>query len=410
MDRVEQGWVGIDAGKGHHHVVLIDGNGRPLLSRRVINDELELAALIDVIRDRVTNLTWAIDLADGAGALMIALLLHRAQPVFYLPGMAVNRASAGYRGEGKTDARDAAIIADQARMRRDLRQLRLLDDAIVRLRLLTAYRADLAADRTRSINRLRGLLVGIFPALERVLDFTNQGPLILIGGFQTPTAIRRLGQARLARWLEKRRVRGAARLAAAAAEAAGRQTVEISGEAAAASVIARLAQTILELDRQLAVIDREAAAIFHTQADAAIITSLTGIGDVLGAQFLAAIGGSLAGFASADHLAGYAGLAPMPRDSGYRTGNLHRPQRYNRQLQRVFYTSAMISIQRSAGLQGLLRRQARPRQAAHPSRDRPRPPKGQRALGNAPRPRALPRTTTKARPRRLTSGLRINCR
>ena len=74
---------------------------------------------------------------------------------------------------------------------------------------------------------------------------------------------------------------------------------------------------------------------------------MTGIGDVLGAELLAAIGGSLAGFASADHLAGYAGLAPMPRDSGYRTGNLHRPQRYNRQLQRVFYTSAMISIQRS---------------------------------------------------------------
>ena len=61
-------------------------------------------------------------------------------------------------------------------MRRDLRQLRLL----------TAYRADLAADRTRSINRLRGLLVGILPALERVLDFTNQGLLILIGSFQTP--------------------------------------------------------------------------------------------------------------------------------------------------------------------------------------------------------------------------------
>jgi transposase len=119
------------------------------------------------------------------------------------------------------------------------------------------------------------------------------------------------------------------------------------GRSSPASVIARLAQTILELDRQLAEIDREAAAIFHTQADAAIITSLTGIGDVLGAELLAAIGGSLAGFASADHLAGYAGLAPMPRDSGYRTGNLHRPQRYNRQLQRVFYTSAMISIQRS---------------------------------------------------------------
>jgi hypothetical protein len=80
MDRVEQGWVGIDAGKGHHHIVLIDGNGRPLLSRRVVNDELELAALIDVIRDRVSDMIWAIDLADGAAALMIALLLHRDQP------------------------------------------------------------------------------------------------------------------------------------------------------------------------------------------------------------------------------------------------------------------------------------------------------------------------------------------
>jgi transposase len=79
--------------------------------------------------------------------------------------------------------------------------------------------------------------------------------------------------------------------------------------------------------------------------DAPIITSLTGIGDILGAEFLAAIGSSLAGFASADHLAGYSGLAPTPHDSGNRTGNLHQPQLYNRQLQRVFYTSAMISIQ-----------------------------------------------------------------
>jgi hypothetical protein len=42
--------------------------------------------------------------------------------------------------------------------------------------------------------------------------------------------------------------------------------------------------------------------------------------------------------ASADHLAAYAGVAPAPRDSGRISGNLHRPQRYKRQLNRVFYT------------------------------------------------------------------------
>ena len=126
MDRVEQGWAGIDAGKGHHHVVLIDRDGQQLLSRRVANDEPDLTGLIDDgPRPASWSQTWAIDLADGAAALVIALLLHRGQRVFYLPGIAVNRASDGYRGEGKTDAKDAAIIADQARMRRDLRRLQL---------------------------------------------------------------------------------------------------------------------------------------------------------------------------------------------------------------------------------------------------------------------------------------------
>src|SRR5947207_516142 len=49
-------------------------------------------------------------------------------------------------------------------------------------------------------------------------------------------------------------------------------------------------------------------------------------------------------FESADHLANLAGVAPVPRDSGRVSGNLHRPQRYSRPLQRVFYTSALISI------------------------------------------------------------------
>jgi hypothetical protein len=34
----------------------------------------------------------------------------------------------------------------------------------------------------------------------------------------------------------------------------------------------------------------------------------------------------------------------VPRDSGKISGNLRRPQRYNRRLQRVFYISALFSI------------------------------------------------------------------
>jgi hypothetical protein len=87
MERVEQGWIGIDAGKGHHHAVLIDRDGQRLLSRRVINDQPDLVALIDTVRDRVVDPVWAIDLAGGSASL---LLLQHGQRVVYLPGSAVN--------------------------------------------------------------------------------------------------------------------------------------------------------------------------------------------------------------------------------------------------------------------------------------------------------------------------------
>ncbi len=45
-------------------------------------------------------------------------------------------------------------------------------------------------------------------------------------------------------------------------------------------------------------------------------------------------------------LAAYAGLAPVPRDSGRIRGNLHRPKRYHRGLRRVFYLAAFSSINR----------------------------------------------------------------
>src|SRR5690242_547024 len=226
MDRV---WAGVDAGKAHHHCVVIDADGRKLLSRRVANDEPELLALIGDVT-ALGEATWAVDLPDGGAALLIGLLVDAGQELLYIPGRAVNRASGAYRGEGKTDARDAAVIADQARMRRDLQPLRPGDELTAELKLLTARRADLVADRTRLINRARGLLTSVFPALERALDLTTAGPLVLLTGFQAPAAIREAGEVALEAWLRDRKVRNAGKLAAAASAAAARQHAVLPAE------------------------------------------------------------------------------------------------------------------------------------------------------------------------------------
>ncbi|ETB24160.1 transposase, partial [Mycobacterium avium subsp. avium 11-4751] len=77
---------------------------------------------------------------------------------------------------------------------------------------------------------------------------------------------------------------------------------------------------------------------------AAIIESMPGMGPHLGAEFLVITGGNMAAFTNPGRLASFAGLVPVPRDSGRITGNLHRPKRYNRRLRRVFYLAALSSL------------------------------------------------------------------
>lgn len=101
----------------------------------------------------------------------------------------------------------------------------------------------------------------------------------------------------------------------------------------------------MSLNEQLAEVDRLIESRFREHKYAEVILGMPGIGPVLGAEFLAATGGDMAYFGTSDRLAGFAGLAPAPRDSGRVSGNLHRPRRYHRGLQRVFYMSANISIQ-----------------------------------------------------------------
>lgn len=342
--RVELVWAGVDIGKGHHHVVVIDASGARMLSRRVANDETALLELIGQVTGLAEQVRWAVDVSTGGAGLLLALLVAGGQQVFYLSGNQVNRAADGYRGEGKTDARDAAIIADQARMRRDLTAIGVDDELIVELRMLIARRRDLAGDRVRLVNRLHEQLLGISPALERVLDLTNRGPLVLLTHLQTPAAIRALGAAGLQQWLRSQHVRSAADLAAKAVAAANSQHTTLPGQQLAAQLVADMARGVISLDEQLKQTDKLIEGRFRRHRHATVLLSMPGIGVLLGAEFLAATGGDMTSFVSADHLAGYAGLAPTPRDSGRISGNLHRPRRYHRGLQRALYTSALVSI------------------------------------------------------------------
>jgi transposase len=343
---MNKAWAGIDAGKEVHWAHILDASGEELYSRRVENDEEDLSLLIDEVLALSKEVVWAIDQPGGSAALLLALLWERGQRVLYLPGLAVDRARDAYRGESKTDARDARIIADQARMRADLGEIIPEEGELAELQLLLARRRDLITDQTRAITRLREALLALFPALERALDLNTKGALTLVCHYQSPQQIRRTGQGRLAAFLKNRGVKGAEGLAGKALAAARAQSVRLPAEGVAATIVAELAEEALALKERISTLDGELEKRFFARPEARILASLPGMGPILGAEFLVAAG-NLCAFESADQLAAYAGLVPAAQDSGKRVGNHRRMRGGNKILKRVFYQSAFASLRGS---------------------------------------------------------------
>jgi transposase len=238
-------WIGIDAGKAAHHAAAVDEQGRVCWSQKVPNDQAAIEELVARAAGTAAEVRWAVDLTGSAAALLLGVLLATGQQVAYVPGRTVNRMAGMFRGEGKTDAKDARLIAETARMCPDLSVVTSREELVAELTRLTAHRADLMADWVRGVNRLRDLLTSVFPGLERAFDYSTRSALILVSGYQTPAAVREAGKAGLTRFLLQHgaQSRMVPALAGKAVEAAAAQTVRLPGEASAAVLIAGMARS-----------------------------------------------------------------------------------------------------------------------------------------------------------------------
>ncbi|WP_410676215.1 IS110 family transposase [Amycolatopsis sp. cmx-4-68] len=83
-----------------------------------------------------------IDPTSNAAALLVAT----GQQIRYVPGRVVNRMTGVFRGESETDAKDARVIDETARLRTDLTPVAAIDDPVIAPVRLSTHREDLAAD------------------------------------------------------------------------------------------------------------------------------------------------------------------------------------------------------------------------------------------------------------------------
>ncbi|MDG4803239.1 IS110 family transposase [Micromonospora sp. WMMD980] len=336
-------WAGVDVGKTHHHVCVVDDDGTVVVSEKIPNDQRAISGIAGRLGKRRKSIRWAVDLRGGPAALLLAVLFDRNADVRYVSGTVTSRMAEAFHGERKTDAHDAYVIAQTLRMRGDLPTLTVADGVQQQLKLLVSRRLDLVADRVRITARIQDLLTMISPALEKALNLRSKGALRLLAQWQTPAGLRRAGEARILDYLREHGVRAAKALTAKVLTAARTQTANVAGEATAAGILAQMAADLEAVNDRIVAIEETIAGIVAEHELGEIVTSLPGIGTTLAAEFLAHAG-TLTTYPSAAALAAHAGLAPISRDSGRRQGHQIRPHRYHRGLRRVFSMSSFTAL------------------------------------------------------------------
>jgi transposase len=337
-------FVGVDVGKASHHAVALTTAGDKLLDEALPQDEARLRTMIGRLM-AYGRVLLVVDQPATIGALPLAVARDMGVQVGYLPGLAMRRIADLHPGEAKTDARDAAIIAQAARsMPHALRALRGDDEQTADLAMLSGFDDDSAEQINQTSNRLRGLLTHIHPALERVLGARMQHPAVLdlLQRYPTPQAMRTAGRARMATKLRRLAPRLSDQIADQIMAALAEQTVVVTGTTAAGQVLPRLAEQLSTLRRQRREIADQVEGLVDAHPISVILASMPGVGFRTAARIITETSGRH--FPTAAHLAAYAGLAPVSRRSGTSIRGEHQSRGGNKRLKRVLYLSAFSAL------------------------------------------------------------------
>ena len=337
-------FIGVDVGKSNHHAVAIDRKGKKLLDRALPQDEAKLRAIIQAVAGKGTVLL-VVDQPSTIGALPVAVAQAEGIMVGYIPGLAMRRIADLHPGEAKTDARDAAIIAEAARsLPHTLRSIVLADEQAAELSMLCGFDDDLAKQATATSNRIRGLLTQVHPALERVIGTHLNHPAMaeLLIKYPSPDKLRKAGQTRVATLLAKHAPRAGNRWAADVFAALGEQTVVVAGTGAAGIVLPQLAAMLKHLRSSRDELLTQVEALVEAHPLHVVLTSMPAVGVRTEARIITEVAGKE--FKTAGHLASYAGLAPVTWRSGTSIRGDHPSKKGNKSLKRAFFLSAFAAL------------------------------------------------------------------
>jgi transposase len=315
--------LGIDvACRAAHQASLADPAGRFAWSgRRFRTTVVDLERLWQSI-PAGTALTVVMEPTRNAWVPLAAWFRRQGATVIMVPPEQSADLRDYYSKHAKSDRLDSRMLARLPLLHPDgLRPAEGMGPANP-LRRATKLRASLVKRRNVILARLDSYLELLGPAWHAAFDgnLANITPLrFLAAGYADPHAVRRLGRARLTRFLWRYSHgafgdRQASRILAAAAETLQLWNGELSYPDLAEDIAAE-ARLALALTAEIRDLEQKAAALLHQADPAGILTSVPGVGAIGAAQILARLGDP-ARFRSLAGARSFSGLVPSLTASG----------------------------------------------------------------------------------------------
>ena len=339
--------VGIDIAKHTHQASVMNPDGSLIgKSIKISNTSSGFESFIAKLKDIDPDLSHFEFGMESTGHYWLNLYTHLSDlgcTVHVINPVQSDALRGLYIRQTKNDIKDSAIIADVIRIGRYC-ETTVSDDKMLALRDLTRqrfYLVDMISDLKR---KSLTLIDRIFPEYPKLFSDTfGSTSLELLANCNTPEDIIAIDTDKLVEMLStasKGRFKRekAEKIKAAAQNSFGALLCTDS----TSFMLKQFVEQIKFLENQLDELNEmisERLAEFNSP-----ITSITGIGDVLGASILSEIG-DISRFESADKLAAFAGIDPTVSQSGNFLGTKNKmSKRGSPYLRRAIWLAATAAI------------------------------------------------------------------
>jgi transposase len=352
-------FVGIDWAAEKYDVCVLDASGKGVAKRVIQHSGSAIAELLDWLQELAGGNPEAVGVAiETPRGAVVEGLVERGFAVFAINPKQLDRFRDRYTVAGaKDDSRDAMVLGDSLRTDQAcFHRVQLASAQMLRLRELSRLQEELQVQQNRLSNQLWEQLHRYYPQMLSLSsganeawlwDLLERAPLPIQAGTLKLAAVKRLLSAYRIRRLSAEEVletlrAPALRLAPGAAEAASEHVLLLlpilrSLQQQGHQVGKRVERMLEELSVSPS---SEGPASKHS--DAAILLSLPGVGQSVGATMLAEATQPLA---ERDYhaLRCYAGSAPVTRQSGKRKLVMMR-YGCNQRLRNALYYWSLASL------------------------------------------------------------------